>query len=136
MPPSRTTTAEPGPRRPTESECNVLRVLWERGSGTVREVHEDLSREQEIGYTTVLKFMQIMTDKGLLERDTTMRPQVFRPAQDQSVVQGNMVRDLLDRVFGGSTERLVLRALESRPSSREEIAAIRKYLDQVEETRP
>ena len=120
-------------RRPTESECRILRVLWERGSATVREVHADLSADKEVGYTTVLKFMQIMTDKGLLERDVSVRPQIFRPAQTQSEVQGDMVGDLLDRVFGGSTERLVLRALESRPSSPAEIAAIRKYLDEVEE---
>lgn len=130
---SRDPSTIPSLRRPTESECHILRVLWERGSATVREVHADLSAEREIGYTTVLKFMQIMTDKGLLERDVSVRPQIFRPTQTQSEVQGDMIRDLLDRVFGGSTERLVLRALESRPSSPAEIAAIRQYLDEVEE---
>ena len=129
---SRDTSTPRGVRRPTESECHILRVLWERGSATVREVHEDLTAEKDVGYTTVLKFMQIMTEKGLLERDTSVRPQIFRPAQAQSEVQGDMVGDLLDRVFGGSTERLVLRALESRPSSPAEIAAIRRYLDEVE----
>ena len=123
---------DPTHRRPTEAECNILSVLWERGSATVRQVYEDLSKRQEVGYTTVLKFMQIMTEKGLIERDTSVRPQVFSPAREKSEVQGDMVRDLLDRVFGGSTESLVLRALSTRPSSPEELAAIRQHLDQLE----
>ena len=119
-------------RRPTEAECTILAVLWERGSATVRQVFEELSNRQDIGYTTVLKFMQIMTEKGLIERDVSVRPQVFTPAREKSEVQGDMVRDLLDRVFGGSTESLVLRALSTRPSSPEELAAIRKHLDELE----
>lgn len=119
-------------RRPTEAECNILSVLWERGSATVREVHEDLSKDSEVGYTTVLKFMQIMTRKGLIERDTSVRPQVFSPAREKSEVQKDMIGDLLDRVFGGSTESLVLRALSARPSSPEELSAIRRRLDELE----
>ena len=119
-------------RRPTEAECTILNVLWERGSATVREVYEELSARQQMGYTTVLKFMQIMTEKGLIERDATVRPQIFSPAREKTEVQNDMVRDLLDRVFGGSTESLVLRALDSRPSSPEELAAIRQHLDELE----
>ena len=123
---------EPDHRRPTEAECNILSVLWERGNATVREVYQDLSERQDVGYTTVLKFMQIMTEKGLIERDTSVRPQVFRPAREKSEVQNDMVGDLLDRVFGGSTESLVLRALSARPSSPEELATIRQHLDELE----
>ena len=91
-----------------------------------------MSSRQEVGYTTVLKFMQIMTDKGLLERDTSIRPQIFRPAETQAKVQGDLVGDLLDRVFGGSTESLVLRALANRRSDPQELEAIRRYLDEIE----
>ncbi len=119
------------PPRPTDAECAILAILWARGAATVREVFNDLSERQDVGHTTVLKFMQIMTDKGLLIRDATVRPQVFRPAQDRVKVQQDMVGDLLDRVFGGSMQSLVLRALSARPSSPEELAAIRRYLDQA-----
>lgn len=125
---------DPERRRPTEAECNILSILWDRGSATVREVYDDLSQRQELGYTTVLKFMQIMTKKGLLKRDTSVRPQVFRPARDKADVQRDMVGDLLDRAFGGSTESLVLGALSSRPSTSEEIAKIRKFLDEMKGT--
>ena len=130
MPRKRTRTPSSG--KPTDSECMILSVLWARGSATVREVFDELSASHDMGYTTVLKFMQIMTEKGLIERDTSVRPQVFSPAREKSEVQGDMVRDLLDRVFGGSTESLVLRALSTRPSSPEELAAIRQHLDQLE----
>jgi BlaI family penicillinase repressor len=123
---------DPSRRRPTESECNILAVIWDRGTATVREVYEELSQRQKVGYTTVLKFMQIMTEKGLLERDTSVRPQVFKPAREKSEVQRDMVGDLLDRAFGGSTESLVLGALSSRPSTPEEIAKIRQFLDEME----
>jgi predicted transcriptional regulator len=99
----------------------------------VREVYEDLSSRQNVGYTTVLKFMQIMTEKGLLQRDTSVRPQVFRPTREKSEVQGDMIGDLLDRAFGGSTGSLVLRALSARPSTPEEIASIRRFLDGLDE---
>ena len=123
---------DPSRRRPTDAECNILSIIWDRGTATVREVYEELSQRQEVGYTTVLKFMQIMTEKGLLERDTSVRPQVFKPAREKSEVQRDMVGDLLDRAFGGSTESLVLGALSSRPSTPEEIAKIRQFLDKME----
>lgn len=123
---------DPSRRRPTDAECNILSIIWDRGTATVREVYEELSQRQKVGYTTVLKFMQIMTEKGLLERDTSVRPQVFKPAREKSEVQRDMVGDLLDRAFGGSTESLVLGALSSRPSTPEEIAKIRQFLDKME----
>lgn len=123
---------DPDRRRPTEAESSILAVIWERGPSTVREVHETLADRQEVGQTTVLKLMQIMTGKGLLERDASVRPQVFSTVQDQADIQRDMVGDLLDRVFGGSTGNLVLRALSARPSSPEEIAAIRRHLDELE----
>ena len=123
---------DPDRRRPTEAESSILAVIWERGPSTVREVHEALADRQEVGQTTVLKLMQIMTEKGLLERDASVRPQVFSTAQDQADIQRDMVGDLLDRVFGGSTGNLVLRALSARPSSPDEIAAIRRHLDELE----
>ena len=123
----------PKNQKPTDSECLILNVLWQKKNATVREVFEHLEESGEgMGYTTVLKFMQIMTDKGLLERDTSIRPQIFRPAESQAKVQGDLVGDLLDRVFGGSTESLVLRALASRRSDRQELEAIRRYLDEIE----
>jgi BlaI family penicillinase repressor len=124
---------DPERRRPTEAEASILATLWEHGPATVRQVHEHLASRQEVGLTTVLKLMQIMTEKGFLVRDTSVRPQVFSPARDQAEVQSDMVGDLLDRVFGGSTENLVLRALSTRPSTPEEIAAIRRHLDALDE---
>lgn len=123
---------DPDRRRPTEAESSILAVLWGHGPSTVRQVHEQLSARQDVGLTTILKLMQIMTEKGLLVRDSSVRPQVFSPAQDQAEVQTDMVGDLVDRVFGGSTENLVLRALSTRPSTPEEIAAIRRHLDALD----
>jgi BlaI family transcriptional regulator, penicillinase repressor len=123
---------DPERRRPTEAEASILATLWEHGPSTVRQVHEHLASQQDVGLTTVLKLMQIMAEKGLLVRDTSVRPQVFSPARDQADVQADMVGDLLDRIFGGSTENLVLRALSTRPSSPEEIAAIRRHLDALD----
>jgi predicted transcriptional regulator len=122
-------------RKPTESEMNILAVIWEKGSATVREVHDDLRARQEIGYTTVLKLMQIMLEKGLLKRDTSVRPQVFRPARPRTQTQKQLLGDLLDRAFGGSPGSLVLQALSMKKSSPEELREIREYLDKLEEPR-
>lgn len=119
-------------RRPTEAELTILRVLWEGGPATVREIHKVLAAERPTGYTTVLKLLQIMTEKGLVERDETRRPQVYRPAYSQQQTQRQMVGDLLQRVFGGSVKALVLQALESKRSSPEELEAMEKLLDRFE----
>lgn len=123
------------PRKPTAGEFNILGVIWERDSATVREVHDVLSRRQDIGYTTVLKLMQIMTEKGLLERDTSVRPQVFWAARPKKQTQKLLVRDLLDRAFRGSPGALVLQALALRKSTPDELREIRELLDELEEER-
>lgn len=121
------------PKRPTEGEFNILGVIWKLRSATVREVHEELSKRQEIGHTTVLKLMQIMTEKGLLERDTTVRPQVFWAAIPQQQTQKMLLRDLLDRAFSGSPGSMVLQALSMRKSTPKELEEIRTLLDKLEE---
>ena len=117
---------------PTDAELDILRVLWDRGPATVREVFETLNPTRDVGYTTVLKLMQIMAEKGLVERDESQRSHVYRAAAPAEKTQKQLVSDLLDRAFAGSTEQLVLQALSSKKASREEIEQIRKLLDQLE----
>ena len=122
-------------RRPTEAELTILRVLWEGGPRSVREIHKVLSAAQParpIGYTTVLKLLQIMTEKGLVTRDESQRPQIYRAAYSQQHTQRQMVGDLLQRVFGGSVKALVLQALAAKKSSPEELEAMEKLLDRFE----
>lgn len=120
-------------RKPTEAELAILGVIWSRQSATVREVFQELAQSQDIGYTTVLKLMQIMTDKGLLERDSTVRPQVYRATRPQKQTQKMLLRDLLDKAFSGSPGNLVLQALALRRSTPEELNEIREMLDRLEE---
>jgi predicted transcriptional regulator len=124
-----------GQAKPTAAELEILNVLWELGAGTVREVHGELERRQTVGYTTVLKLLQIMTEKGLVARDEKDRAHVYRPALKREETQGQIVGDLLDRVFGGSATQLVLRALSDRKASKQEIAEIRQMLDSIEQER-
>jgi predicted transcriptional regulator len=121
----------PSPR-PTDAELAILRVLWERGPSTVRQVFEVLSEERELGYTTVLKMLQIMDEKGLVQRDASDRVHVFSTTQTQAQTQRSLLDDLLDKAFGGSSLSLVMQALATRRASREELAEIRKLLDQAE----
>jgi predicted transcriptional regulator len=121
--------------RPTESELAILNVLWQRGASTVREVHEVLGKDKEIGYTTVLKLMQIMTEKRLVKRDESSRTHVYEAAYSQEKTQQQLTLDLLERAFAGSASRLVLQALNSKPTSKEELAEIRKLLDNLEKKR-
>jgi BlaI family penicillinase repressor len=121
------------PKKPTEAELKILGVIWERDSATVREVHAELEKRGEIGHTTVLKLMQIMVEKGLLERDTSVRPQIFWAAQPQKQTQRMLLRQLLDRAFSGSPGSLVLQALAMRKSSQGELDEIRAMLDKLEE---
>jgi BlaI family transcriptional regulator, penicillinase repressor len=118
--------------RPTDAELAILRVLWRRGPSTVRQVHEDLERRSLTGYTTVLKLLQIMTEKGLVERDESQRAHVYVARLPEEQTLGQLVGDLLDRAFEGSSSRLVMRALESRPATREELSEIRRMLDLME----
>jgi len=120
------------PPRPTDAELEILRVLWDRGPSTVREVYETLGREKETGYTTVLKFLQIMKEKGLVTRDETSRSHVYAARLREEETQGQLVRDLLDRAFGGSARNLVMRALSSKEVSHEELAEIRNLLGRME----
>lgn len=122
----------PSTPRPTDAELAILRVLWERGPSTVRQVFDVLSAERELGYTTVLKMLQIMDEKGLVQRDATDRTHVFSTTQTQIQTQRNMLDDLLDKAFGGSSLSLVMQALATRKASRAELAEIRKMLDQAE----
>lgn len=118
--------------KPTDAELAILRVLWERGPSTVRQVFEVLSAERDLGYTTALKMLQIMHEKGLVVRDDSDRTHVFAAAQTQAQTQRTLLDDLLDKAFGGSSMSLVMQALASRKSSREELAEIRKLIDQAE----
>jgi len=117
---------------PTVRELAILGVLWERGPSTVREVHETLDRDGQTGYTTTLKLMQIMVEKGLLVRDDESRRHIYRPALSEERTQKQLVRNLLDRVFAGSAEKLVMRALSARKVSHEELKRIREMLDEME----
>jgi predicted transcriptional regulator len=120
------------PPRPTDAELAILRVLWSRGPSTVREVQEALSQERSAGYTTVLKFLQIMHEKGLVSRNESARSHVYEAAYSQEQTQGQLVGDLLDRAFGGSARQLVLHALSAKQVSSQELAEIRRLLDQIE----
>jgi predicted transcriptional regulator len=119
--------------KPTESEQEILQILWGLKEATVREVHTELSRQRSVGYTTVLKLMQIMFEKGLLLRDPSKRAHVYRARQKSEVTQRQLVKDFVRKVFGGSTERLVLHALSNEKATAEEIANIRKMLDRMEQ---
>ncbi len=124
--------ARPKRNRPTDGELEILQVLWSLGPSTVREVCDSLNQIRSIGHTTVLKLMQIMTEKGLLRVDRSVRPQVFEPVPSRGETQGLLVRDLLDRAFGGSPGRLVLRALSTKEATPEERRKIRELLDELE----
>jgi len=119
-------------RRPTEAELSILRVLWESGPASVRDIQRILNEIRPTGYTTVLKTMQIMTEKGLVERDESVRPQIYRAHHSQEQTQRQLVRDLLQRAFGGSVKTLVLQALSTRKSSAAELEEIEKLLDRIE----
>ena len=114
--------------RPTEGELEILSVVWERGSATVREVYEAISAERPMVYTGVLKLMQIMADKGLVIRDESARAHVYRAAVKKDETERRFVRDLSRRLFAGSSAQLALRALEMEPASEEEVVEIRKLL--------
>ncbi|MBK8572771.1 MAG: BlaI/MecI/CopY family transcriptional regulator [Holophagaceae bacterium] len=118
--------------RPTDAELAILRVLWERGPSTVRQVFEVLSAEKDLGYTTVLKMLQITNEKGLVQRDITDRVHTFSTTQSQVQTQQTLLDDLLDKAFGGSSMNLVMQALATRRASHEELAEIRKLLDLAE----
>jgi len=118
--------------KPTEAELALLRVLWERGPSTVREIHENLSDEKETGYTTSLKILQNMAEKGLVARDESRRSHVYRAVYQAEQTQRQLVRDLLRRAFGGSPGKLVVQALSEETVSADDLLEIRRLLDELE----
>jgi BlaI family transcriptional regulator, penicillinase repressor len=118
--------------KPTSAELDILGVLWQLGPATVRQVHDVLDARRGAGYTTVLKLMQIMAEKGLLEREESARAHIYTPVLKQEDTQHQLVDDLLEKVFGGSASQLVMRALSGRRTSKKEMAEIRRMLDESE----
>jgi len=124
--------ARPASSQPTDVELQILGVLWEAGSATVRQVHDALSKHRETGYSTTLKMMQVMLDKGLLLRDDTVRPQVYRAAKSRELTQEQMLDDLAQRAFHGSAMRLVMRMVSSGRLSGQELEQLQQLAEQAE----
>jgi predicted transcriptional regulator len=118
--------------KPTEAELSLLNILWQIGPATVKQIHLTVSETQKIGYTTVLKILQIMHEKSLVVRDETNRAHIYSPADSQVQTQTSLLKDLIHKAFGGSTSNLVMRAI-GNSTSREEISDIRAMLDQLEQ---
>lgn len=123
------------PPRPTDAELAILRILWEHGSCTVRQVHDELSRDRPSAYTTALKMLQIMTEKGLVRRDESERSHVYQSRLTEEQTQRQLVRDLLDRAFGGSASKLVMQVLSARRATQEELGEIRRLIDSSKDPR-
>jgi predicted transcriptional regulator len=119
-------------KRPTESELNVLTLLWERGPQTVRQIHEEIAVTKPIRYTTTLKIMQIMLEKGLLSREKTGKTHLYSPSVTRQSAQQNMIDKMLNTVFKGSASTLVMQALGNGKTSKKELAEIRAYLDKLD----
>jgi predicted transcriptional regulator len=117
--------------RPTESELEILQVLWEKKSATVREVHEEISKTKDIGYTTALKLLQIMFEKGLVSRDDSSKTHIYMPAVSREKTQKHLLGKMIDNVFSGSSSQLVMQALGNHKTSREELDEIQKLLDNL-----
>lgn len=120
-------------QQPTEGELEILQVLWEKGQATVREVHEVLDKHKEVGYTTTLKIMQIMLEKGLLDRDASSRTHVYRAAISQEITQSHFLNKMIDGLYNGSAGRLVIGALGHQKLSSDELQEIRNYLKHFED---
>ena len=118
--------------KPTEAELSLLNILWKIGPATVRQIHETVSITQKTGYTTVLKILQIMHEKALVIRDESNRAHVYAPANSEMVTQSSLLKDLVLKAFGGSTSKLVMRALDNS-TSKEEIEDIRQLLNELEQ---
>ena len=118
--------------KPSEMELAILSLLWENGKGTVRSVHEQLNRTRPVRYTTTLKQMQVMHEKGMVKRDESSRTHIYKPTLPQVSTERAVVKDLMNRVFGGSAEKLVMHALKAKKASASELAQIRQLLDSLE----
>ncbi|HUP90195.1 MAG TPA: BlaI/MecI/CopY family transcriptional regulator [Longimicrobiales bacterium] len=114
---------------PTNSELEILNVLWRRGALTVRDVHEEIGAKRDIGYTTVLKLMQLMAEKNLVTRDESTRSHVYAAAVPEKKIKRHLVSDMMERAFDGSAANLVMQALSSHKATKEELAQIRALLD-------
>lgn len=119
---------------PNQSELAILQVLWDRGPSTVRQVHENLNQKGTIGYTSVLKTLQIMFEKSMVVRDESSRSHVYQAIASEAKTQGRILRDLLNRVFHGSASQLVMQALSTNKASDEELSDIREMIDQMGKT--
>jgi len=117
--------------KPTEGELEILQVLWDRNSATVREVHEELAKVKESGYTTTLKLMQIMFEKGLVKRDDSNKTHIYQPNVSRDKTQKQMVGKMVNSLFGGSASQMVMQALGSQTTTREELEEIQKLLDNL-----
>jgi len=120
------------PPRPTEAELTILKVLWERGPQSVREAQRALNEAKPTGYTTVLKLLQIMTEKGLVQRDESQRPQIYTARLSEQQTQQQLLGDLVQRAFRGSVKALVLQALSTKKSTLQELETIEKLIDRLE----
>ncbi|HEV2381497.1 MAG TPA: BlaI/MecI/CopY family transcriptional regulator [Terriglobia bacterium] len=118
--------------KPTVGELEILRVLWERGPSTVREIHETLTKTRDMGYTTVLKLLQIMTAKGTVRRNEEQRAHIYQACQSAEETKRELAGDVLQRVFAGSASQLMMHALEGRRTSRRELEELRQLLDEYE----
>ncbi|WP_131535781.1 BlaI/MecI/CopY family transcriptional regulator [Pedobacter nototheniae] len=116
--------------KPTEGEMEILQVLWEKGNATVRDVHEALNKKDS-GYTTTLKLMQIMHEKGMVERDTNQKTHIYKALVNRDKTEKQLVTKMIDNVFNGSAARLVMQALGNHSASTDEIEEIKKYLDSL-----
>lgn len=116
---------------PTDAELSVLRLLWAKGPLTVRQLHEDLSKERDLGYTTVLKAVQVMMEKGLVDRDDSERSHVYRAAVAEGETKGKLVSDLMAKAFAGSASDLLVHALKAGKASPADLDAIQKLLDEA-----
>ena len=123
------------PQKPTAAELEILRVLWSRGPSTVREVHESLQEKKSLGYTSVLKFLQIMTTKGTVRRNETHRAHVYEACLPAEQTKRQLAGDMMQRVFEGSASQLMMHALAGRRSSPEEIQELRRVLDEYERSK-
>lgn len=119
--------------KPTESELEILQILWKNDTATVRDVHEELAQAKDVGYTTTLKLMQIMHEKGLVKRDESMRTHVYQAAVNKEKTQKHLLGKMIDSLFGGSSTQLVLQALGSseQPVSADELEEIQKLIDNL-----
>ncbi|SEN64517.1 Predicted transcriptional regulator [bacterium A37T11] len=118
--------------KPTDSEMEILQLLWQKGPSSVREIHDELSKTKDAGYTTTLKLMQIMHEKGLVSRDASSKVHIYTAALTQQQAQQQLVTKMIDHMFNGSAARLVMHTIGQKHTSKEEIALIKAYLEELE----